>query len=337
MSPEPPPRAHRPLRREDGRDAGNQHERADEDETDEPRDPHRARLARCREAAAAGQLAEQPGEPQRDRDATGESQRRRPAGRRRIRGSNMRARFWSTEPGSTVAHEPALVAGWRAALARQGCSVGTAVRVPRRSSPASPTSRSPATSRRPVAIRIPRRPGRPVGCSLRRVGGCGPGAASDSGSLARSGSVSGSDRAGSSAARSAPVPGTPVRACAGLRTRAGSASSRCPMSCRTSCCRPSRGRTAGRRPRRSWSSRGSPCAGRVCPLPVGRARRMTAGGCPTARSSRRRPVASAFVGARPVCPPGRVCARRVRLPRRPRTGGTRLSSGPPGPPPTSCS
>ena len=229
----------------------------------------------------------------------------------------MRPRFWSTEPGSNGG-APNLVAAWRAALARPGCSVGRAVSRPlvdraRHRRPVGPRRRlgggSPSGSRA----------GRAVGWSLlgclRRVGGWASGAASDSGSLARSGSCQG--RTGPDPRRrGAPVPGTPVRACVGLRTRAGSASSRFPMSCRTSCCRPSRGRTAGRRPRRSWLSRGSPCAGRAaCPLPVGRARRMTAGGCPTARSSRRRPVASAFVGGASHMPAG----SRLPAPRPPAT------------------
>ena len=88
--------------------------------------------------------------------------------------------------------------------------------------------------------------------------------------------------------RGAPVPGTPVRACAGLRTRAGSASSTCPMSCRTSCCRPSRGRTAGRRPRRSWSSRAVALRG---------PRRLSASGRPGSPDDGGRPP------DRPVEPP----------------------------------
>ena len=93
-----------------------------------------------------------------------------------------------------------------------------------------------------------------------------------SGSVANSGSVAafGFGMAPDPRRRGAPVPGTPVRACAGLRTRVGSASSTCPTSCRTSCCRPSRGRMAGRRPRRSWWSRALPCAGRAASPPSGR-------------------------------------------------------------------
>ena len=50
-----------------------------------------------------------------------------------------------------------------------------------------------------------------------------------------------------------------------------------------------------------------------------------------ARSCRGVPRRTGASAAGPVCPPGRVGARRVRLPRRPRTGGSGLSAGTAGP------
>ena len=141
---------------------GNQHERADEDEADEPRDPHHPRLARCREAAAPAQLPEQPGEPQGNRDAAGEGQREarhRPSPDPRIEHSRE-----VREHGAGVERrraDPSVVA-----RVEGGCLPARPQRRdrgfawPRRSSRASPTTRPPPTSRRPVASRVPHRSGR---------------------------------------------------------------------------------------------------------------------------------------------------------------------------------
>ena len=296
-----------------------------------------------------GQLAEQPDEPQ----SRSGCRRRAPArggppavagsaDRTCARGSGARRR------GRTAARR-----SLRRREVEGGCRRARAERrnrgfaSPRRSSPAWPTSRPPPTSRRPVAIRVPRRCWTSAGAGSAGSGsGSGAGSSADavSGSgigVRLGGGVRPSARARPDPRqrRGAPVPGTPVRACVGLRTRAGSASSTCRTSCRTSCCRPSRGRTAGRRPRHSWWSRALPCAGRAaCPPPVGGARRTAAGGCPTARSCRGRPAAS------------RV--RRGRVPYARLVASARAASachgvrgpadpgcppGPPGPPPTSCS
>ena len=249
---------------------------------------------------------------------------RRAAGRRRVRGSNMRARFGSTEPGSNGgAPIPPSSRGGGRLSPGHGAAAGPRLRVPSSIEPGvadqsvpgdvSAAGRHPdpaPVGRRPAPARLALRPARPARRTRSQA------RRSDSGSVARSGSVSASGPAGSSARRGAPVPGTPVRACVGLRTRAGSASSTCRTSCRTSCCRPSRDRTAGRRPRRSWWSRALPCAGRAAsPPPVGGAHRTAAGGCPTARSCRRRPAASPFAGCASRMPAG----SRRRAPRPPAT------------------
>ncbi len=248
---------------------------------------------------------------------------RRAAGRRRVRGSNMRARFGSTAPGSNG-----------------GAPIPPSSRGGGRLSPGHGGSGGTVASR-PLVDRARRR--RPLG-PRRRLGGRSPSGSRTGRGVVRlrlriqaPAPLRTRPRAGDRSRvrwrtrarwrvrgrdgpdprrRGAPVPGTPVRACAGLRTRAGSASSTCPTSCRTSCCRPSRGRTAGRRPRRSWWSRALPCAGRAAsPRPVGGAHRTAAGGCPAARSCRRRPVASRCDGGASRMPAG----SRRRAPRPPAT------------------
>ena len=282
----------------------------------------------------------QPGEPQRDRDAAGESQR---GGLPAVAGSVDRtcARDWSTEPGSNGGGaEPALVAGWRAALARPGCSVGRAVSA----SVDRARHRRPVGPRRRLGGRSPSGSctGPDVGWSLlgclRRVGGCGR----------RRGLGLRLARGVWLGVRVGPgrILGGAARPCLVLRSVLAwvrvlarvQRPVRLPESCRTSCCRPSRGRTAGRRPRRAAEPR----------VALRGPRRLSASGRPGSPDDGGRlpdgpvePPSSGGVRVRRGRVLGMPAGSRLPAPRppatgRPRTGGT-TSSWSACPPPTSCS